>query len=72
MSGGGETAAGRGWSAAAGGGRGGGENTQGERIWSSLGRQKVKCGLLLIIHILWWWEMAKGDEGEGSLKGVMG
>jgi hypothetical protein len=27
-------------------------STQGERIWSSLGRKKVKRGLLLIIHIL--------------------
>jgi hypothetical protein len=31
----------------------GGDITQGERVWSSLGRQKVKPGLLLIIHILW-------------------
>jgi hypothetical protein len=43
----------------AGGGRsavvgveGGGER-QGEGIWSSFQRQKVKNGLLLIIHILW-------------------
>jgi hypothetical protein len=28
--------------------------TQGERIWSSLEGQKVECGLLLIIHILWF------------------
>jgi hypothetical protein len=43
VSGGGETAGGRGVSAVAG---------DGERIWSSLGRQKVKPGLLFIIHIL--------------------
>ncbi len=44
---------GGGWSAVAGGG-GRTDSTQGERIWSSLGRQKVNHGLLLIIHILWW------------------
>jgi hypothetical protein len=31
---------------------GGGDSTQGERIWSSFGRQKVKLGLLLLLHIL--------------------
>jgi hypothetical protein len=29
-----------------------GDNTHGERIWISLGRQKVKLGLLVIILIL--------------------
>jgi hypothetical protein len=29
------------------------QNTHGERICSSFGRQKVKHGLLLLIHILW-------------------
>jgi hypothetical protein len=28
-------------------------DTQGDRNWSSLGRQKDKRGLLVIIHILW-------------------
>jgi hypothetical protein len=46
----GKQLAGRGWSAAAGSG-GGADSTQGDRIWSSLGRQKARCGLLLIIHI---------------------
>ncbi len=47
--------AGGGWSAVAGVGGGGGraDSTQGERIWSSFQRQKVKRGLLLLIHILW-------------------
>jgi hypothetical protein len=35
------------------GGKGGADSAQGERIWSSLGRKKVKRGLLVIIHILW-------------------
>jgi hypothetical protein len=30
----------------------GADSTQGESIWSSIGRQKVKRRLLLIIHIL--------------------
>ncbi len=47
----GEQLAGRERSAVSGAG-GGADNTQGERIWSSLGRQKVKRGLLLIIHFL--------------------
>jgi hypothetical protein len=47
----GKQLAGGGWSAVA-GGEGKTDSTQGERIWSSLGRQKVKRGLLLIIHIL--------------------
>jgi hypothetical protein len=52
VSGGGKTAGGRGvvsssW------GWGKTDSTQGDRIWRSLGRQKVKRGLLLIIHILW-------------------
>jgi hypothetical protein len=42
--------AGGGWLAVKRGG--GADNTQGERIWSNLGRQKVNHGLLLIIHIL--------------------
>jgi hypothetical protein len=42
----------RGW------GGGGTDSTQGDRICSSLGRQKVKHGLLLIIHIL----CSGGDE----------
>ncbi len=46
-SGGGEIAGGRGVVS-----RAGGHNTLGERIWSSLGRQKVKRQLLLTIHIL--------------------
>ncbi len=50
-SGGGETAGGRGVVSS---NRGWGEadSTQGDRIWSTLVRQKVECGLLLLIHIL--------------------
>ncbi len=35
------------------------DNTGLERIWTSLGRQKAKHGLLLIIHILWpmYWKI---------------
>ncbi len=51
LGGGGEKAGGRGVVSSS---RGRGtDNTQGERIWSRLGRQKVKRGLLSIIHILW-------------------
>jgi hypothetical protein len=53
MSGRGETAGGRGEVSSGRGWGGGGDRTQGERIWSSFERQKVKRGLLLIIHILW-------------------
>jgi hypothetical protein len=35
-------------------GWGGGDSTQGETIWNSLGRQELKRRLLLIIHILWY------------------
>ncbi len=42
-----------GWLAVARGGGGEADSTQGETIWSSLGRQKVKHGLLSIINILW-------------------
>ncbi len=42
---------GGGGSASAGGGAA--DDTQGDRNWSSLGRQKEKRGLLVIIHILW-------------------
>jgi hypothetical protein len=48
----GEQLAGRGRSAVAGGG-GEADSTQGERIWSSLVRQKVERWLLLLIPILW-------------------
>jgi hypothetical protein len=53
MSGGGGTAGGRGEVSSS---RGWGEAdcTQGERIWSSLVRQKVERGLLLLIPILWF------------------
>jgi hypothetical protein len=52
MSRGGETAGGRGEVSSS---RGWGEadSTQGERIWSSLVRQKVEHELLLLIPILW-------------------
>ncbi len=40
----GEVSSSRGWGEA--------DCTQGDRIWSSLERQKVERGLLLIIHIL--------------------
>ncbi len=50
--GGGETAGERG-EVSSSGGVGGGDSTQGERIWNSFGRQKVRRGLLLIIYILW-------------------
>jgi hypothetical protein len=51
VSGGGETAGGRGVVSSS---RGWGEadSTQGDRIWSSLVRRKVERGLLLMIHIL--------------------
>jgi hypothetical protein len=63
MSGGGETASGgAGVVSRAGVGGGGGYSTQGERIWSSLGQQTVKRGLLLIIHILLAWLRAAGKE----------
>jgi hypothetical protein len=52
VSGGGETAGGWGVISSS-RGRERTDSTQGERIWSSLGRQKVERGLLLIIHILW-------------------
>jgi hypothetical protein len=42
--------AGGGWSAVA-GGEGRADSTQREIIWSSFQRQKVKRGLLLLIHI---------------------
>jgi hypothetical protein len=42
---------GSGWVKAA-AGVGEADNTERERIWSSLGRQKNKHGLLVIIHIL--------------------
>jgi hypothetical protein len=45
LAGGGRSAEARGW--------GEWDSTQGERIWSRLGRQKVQRGLLLIIRILW-------------------
>jgi hypothetical protein len=38
----------------------------GDRIWSSLGRQKVKRGLLGIIHILWLQTSTKSLGGRGG------
>ncbi len=52
MSGGGGTAGGRG-EVSSSGGWGEAHSTQGERIWSSLVRQKVERRLLLLIPILW-------------------
>jgi hypothetical protein len=52
-SGGGETAGGHGVVNSSRGWGEGRQTAQGESIWSSLGRQKVKHGLLFIIHILW-------------------
>jgi hypothetical protein len=40
--------------------------TPGDRDWSSLERQKGKHGLLLMIHILWYWITPETFE-EGRL-----
>ncbi len=45
------------------GGGGGADGTQGEKIWDSLIRQKVKRGLLVLIHILWFksWKIPESN-----------
>jgi hypothetical protein len=58
----GDTAGGRGVVSSSRGWGGGADSTQGERIWSSLERQKVERGLLLMIHILWVQGTSPGDR----------